>query len=369
MKKLVLLVALALVGSANASVAAPKTPKNHRCVDKTHDALPLTISVEGQNANGHYALPARPAETLLVFAHGYGHTSVSWKHHLSAAAKKGYAAVAMDYRGLEISPDANDDGLPESRGWPAMAGAEDSVAAAQHFDTACRGFDTIAILGVSMGANMAGLAVALAGDQGLKKANDDPLFDYWFDIEGAVNVIETYMEARALAPANEYAARAYEDIKNEMGGEDIESDPAPYQERAVVTRVDDIAAAALDGIVVVHGLNDGLVPYNQSRELVPQLVAAGIPTEMFTVTTRDGDSEKETTLTGYATDPLTGGAHVSPLAGHASEMSTTHIVMNVAFQQLFETLEGEAVQPYFEYLVYGVFNDANDTEPHYIPEA
>ena len=36
----------------------------------------------------------------------------------------------MDYRGLQIFPDENGDGLPESRGWPAMTGAEDSIAAA-----------------------------------------------------------------------------------------------------------------------------------------------------------------------------------------------------------------------------------------------
>lgn len=369
MRKLALLVAVALVAVIPASFAAPKTPQNPRCVDKTNDALPLTLTVEGEDATGHYALPTEPPNTLIVFAHGYGHTSHSWKQHLSRAAEKGYAAVAMDYRGLEISPDSNDDGLPESRGWPAMTGAEDSLAAALHFERACRGFKTIAIMGVSMGANMAGLAVALAGEQAVTKIDGEPLFDYLFDIEGAVNVIETYMEARMLAPANEFAARAYEDIKAEMGGQDIESDPAPYQERAVVNRVDDIAAANLDGVVVVHGLNDGLVPYNQSREFVPQLVANGIPTEMFTVTTRDGDSEKETTATGYVTDPLTGGQFVAPLAGHASEKSTTHIVMNVAFDELFGTLNGEAIQSYFEYLVYGVFNDANDTEPHYVPEA
>lgn len=345
----------------------PGKPKPEACTDDSATALPLTLTVEGEPATGHYALPTKRPEALVVFAHGYGHTSYSWIKHMEAVADRGVAAVTMDYRGLTFLPDDDGDGLPGSRGWPAQAGAEDLVAAAQYFDAQCR-FDEIAIFGVSMGGNMSGLAVALAGEQGLTKFDsDEPLFDYWFDIEGAVNLIETYTEARALAPGNAFAARAYQDIKAETGG-DIEQQPQAFADRAVVNRVDDIAAANLDGVVVVHGLNDGLVPYNQSRELVPLLVAHQIPTEMFNVTTRDGDSEKETTATGYVTDNVD-KAFTAPLAGHASEKSSTHIIMNVAFDRLFAAvLDGDAPQQYFEYLVYGVFNDPADTEPHYVPE-
>ena len=40
------------------------------------------------------------------------------------------------------------------------------------------------------------------------KTAGNPLFDHWIDIEGAVNVIETYLGARLLAPVNDYAKRA-----------------------------------------------------------------------------------------------------------------------------------------------------------------
>ena len=62
---------------------------------------------------------------------------------------------------------------------------------------------------------------------------------------------------------------------------------------------------------------------------------------MMSVGLRDEDSERETTLTGYvggAVDP----SYTSPLAGHASEKSTTHIVMETALQRLWELAQGSA---------------------------
>ncbi len=222
------------------------------------------------------------------------------------------------------------------------------------------------MLGVSMGVNMAGLAVALAGEQGVTKFDHSagdygkaPLFDYFFDIEGVANVTETYLEARAVAVSgNSTAVRATEDIEAEMGGP-IESHHATYLERTVVNRGDDIAAAGLDGAVLVHAVNDGLVPYNQSREMVAVLRSHGIPSDFYTVTTRDSDSEgDDTTITGYAkSDDET----IVPLAGHASEKSSKHIVMNVAFEQLLEVLEADSVRG-LEYLVHGTGSD----RPQYI---
>ena len=37
---------------------------------------------------------------------------------------------------------------------------------------------------------------------------------------------------------------------------------------------------------MVHGVDDGLVPYSQSREMQARLRALGIPTDMITVGTR-----------------------------------------------------------------------------------
>lgn len=355
-KSLVGVCVLALVGAALPAVAGPPdAPPGHlqsgRCVDNTDDAIPLTLQVEGEAANGYYALPAEAPETVVVFAHGYGHSSSSWIHHMTRTARElGAVAVAMDYRGLQLSPDSNNDGLPESRGWNAMKGAQDLIAAAEYFESTCKTVKRVVMLGVSMGGNMSGLALALS-----RKNTDNPLFDHWIDVEGAVNVIETYLGARALAPVNAFAKNAQQDIEAEMGGP-IESNPAAYQERAVVTRIDDIKASGVQGVTVIHGVDDGLVPYNQGREMASLLLGAGIPTDMFTVGRRSKQSEKETTATGYVGDPVFGAAgqkYMSPFAGHASEKSTTHTVMVTAFERLAEVVKGYQPTLYNEYLVDG----------------
>lgn len=320
------------------------------CTDKTDGAQPLTLTVDGEDATGHYALPDQAPKTLVVFAHGYGHTSVSWIGHMTRAANNhGVAAVAMDYRGIQINPDSNNDGLPESRGWNARKGAEDLVAAGQYFEKLCPTIENIHIFGVSMGANMSGLAVA----EGAKRSDGSPLFDHWFDIEGAVNVLETYLAARVLAPVNGFAKNAQADIEAEMGGPIEEVGPEPYVERAVVSHINEIKASGIEGVVLVHGLDDGLVPYNQAREMSSLLLQAGVPLDLYTVGRRSKESEQETTATGYAGGQLDPN-YKSPFAGHASEKSTTHIIMVTAFDRLWSLIEqDEAPGVYREFFVDG----------------
>lgn len=347
--------ALVLSGSLLPGSAGAAPKRIHRsCTDRTKGARELTMKVEGDKATGRFALPSRSPKTLVVFAHGYGHTSASWAHHMQTAANDhGVAAVAMDYRGIQISPDSNDDGLPESRGWNAMTGAEDSIAAAKMFDTRCESINRIVIMGVSMGGNMSGLSVALAGARDVRKSDGSPLFDYWFDVEGAVNLIETYTAARAAAPANSTAANAQEDIEAETGGT-FEENPDAYRSRSVVARIQDIQKAKLDGAIVIHGLDDGLVPYNQGREMASLLGASQIPTHMITIGLKSKESERETTLTGHALSNVDSD-YRSPLAGHASEKSTTHIVMVTAFERLWDLIEGDVPVGYSDGFVSGDF--------------
>lgn len=349
------LLAAALPASAGAGMGEP-TRAGIDCVDASADAHRLNLKVNGEMATGHYALPSGDPTAIVVFAHGYGHTSYSWIHHMIRVANElGVVAVTMDYRGLQISPDSNGDGLPESRGWNAMKGAEDLIAAAELFERSCTTARRTVLMGVSMGANMSGLALALA-----RKTPDNPLFDHWIDVEGAVNVIETYAGARVLASTgNKTAVNAKEDIEAEMGGP-IEQNPNAYRERAVVTRIDDIKASGVKGVTVIHGLDDGLVPYNQGREMASLLLGAQIPTDMFTVGRRSKESEKETTATGYVGDPIFGAVpkpyrepYISPLSGHASEKSTTHIIMVKAFERLAKTVKGYQPTGYNENLVDG----------------
>jgi pimeloyl-ACP methyl ester carboxylesterase len=352
--KLALSAALLASGLLPSSPATAKGPWRlpAKCSDRIISVQKLSIQVEGKPATGRYDLPLKKAKTLVVFAHGYGHTSKSWSKHMQRAAQDhGVAAVTMDYRGLKISPDANDDGLPESRGWPVMAGAEDLVAIAQHFDATCPSIKNIVLMGVSMGGNASGLAMALTGANEYVKTDGSPLFDYWIDVEGATNMTETYFEARAIAPANAFGAQAQEDIEAETGGP-IEENPEAFEERTVVARSDDIATSGVKGVVVLHGVDDGLVPYNQSREMATLLAQSQIPTEMVTIGTKSEESERETTLSGYVMNNVDPN-YRSPLAGHASEMSTTHIVMVTAFDRLWKIVAGNGPTAYEETPVNG----------------
>ena len=323
-KILLTVLCAALVAPATAATARPATLG---CSDVSDEALDFAIEVEGDEASGHYALPAGDPVGMVTFAHGYGHTSASWTEHLRNAARDlGVIAVAMDYRGTTIVPRHGD--IPSSRGWRVAEGAQDTIAAAQMFEAACAGLGTITNFGVSMGGNTSGLIAAA----GATRADGSPLFDYWINVEGATNVIETYFEARTLAPANATAANAVADIEEAFGGT-FEEVPEVYQERAVVTRADDIAASGVRNVIMVHGVDDGLVPPNQTREMATVLRREGVPTVVTTVTFRDEQTEQDTTITGYAGGQLDPD-YRSPLAGHASERSTTHMVMRSALGDL-----------------------------------
>ena len=348
------LVLLALVAGALSGVAVARrkpNPKLFACSDRSGGVADINLEVDGQTAHGEFALPSKKPTGLIVFAHGYGHTSKSWEGHMKSAARElGVIAVAMDYRGAVIEPGANGDGLPESHGWNVVTGAQDSIAVARMISKACK-TDKIVLLGVSMGGNTSGLAVADVGANSITDAKGKPLFDYWIDVEGAVNVTETYFGASALAPANAFAAQAKADIEAEAGGT-YDEVPEAYQHMTVMNRLDDIAASGIKGVVVIHGLDDGLVPYNQGREITEGLAANSIPVDMFTIGRKSPESDNDTSATGYAGGQVQDD-YRSPLSGHASEKSKTHIVMVTAFAQMAAIFGGIVPGPYNDYFVDG----------------
>jgi acetyl esterase/lipase len=318
---------LSLLGAAPALAAAPtKSSPKVACSGDPSKVQRLDITIAGTPTWGLYALPAGKPKGLVAFAHGYGHTPESWRKHLADVARReGVIAFAMDYRGSVHEPVV--------RGWQVAEGAEDTIAVARRFDAACT-LPTIVAYGVSMGGNTSGLALAA---QAQRARSQRPLFDWWIDVEGAANVIETYHEARALAvTGNAFAIQARDDIEREMGGP-FEQRPDAYRAGTVTARVDEIAASGLRGVVMVHGVGDGLVPYDQSRELATALRARGIPVQFFTVGTRSDGTEAGTTIDGYAP-----AEHESPFAGHASEASDTHVVGNLGFARLHALFQGDA---------------------------
>lgn len=306
------------------------------CTDDEDAALPLTAEVDGEDATGHIAFPAGDPDHLVVFAHGYGHSSHSWTGHMRWAAEElGAVALAMDYRGtLDLPEDGEVGG---TRGWQVREGALDSTTVARAVLAACPDIEMVTMFGVSMGANTAGLAIAA---QPTRPGSDAPLYDWWINVEGAANVVETYLGARSLAVSgNEFAANAAEDIEREVGGP-IEDDPQAYVDLAVVSHVEEIAASGLQGVFHVHGVEDGLVPYDQARELWAGLRAASgdaLAQEFWTALRRDptgpDPDEDQTNISDYAVN-VVDPSYESPFVGHGSEASADNDVMWFSLERL-----------------------------------
>src|SRR3954451_8792334 len=303
----------------------------------------VTPRIDVGSTYGFYALPAKKPTGIVTYFHGYGHNAEDWREHLTQTAQRdGVIAIALNYVANE-----GDGGTMPRRGWWVSEGAAASVTATQQFAAACKSATSIVAYGISMGGNASGLAAA---SHATRADGQTPLFDYWWDIEGATNVIETYAGARALAgTGNEFATHAQADIEKEMGGP-IETDPQTYADHAVVTHAEDIKVSGIKGVVMVHGVGDGLVPHDQSREMQVRLRQVGIPVEFFSAVTHGPNSEAGTTLDGYASPVV---PHDSPFAGHGSETSNTQLVIKTGFDRLAGYFNDDAIPTCRESVVDG----------------
>ncbi len=318
-------------GAASAEVPCSQHT-DPRLASMTDDGIGLTSSLG--LASGRYALPADPApRQLVVMFHGHLNDSCAWRNHLRQVAERGAIGVVMDYTGQGPTQ-------VENYGWFVREGAARSIAAARQFLSAYPSITEVFALGVSLGGNTSGFAVA---SPDAVRADGSPLFDYWVDIEGVNNLIEEYLIARALAPVNAGAALAQEEIEQENGGP-LEAVPDRYVEITNIARARDMTS--LEGAVIVHGVDDGLVPSYQSPEMAAALIAAGVPARLFTVLLRGGE-ESGTTASAIVAAPLfaaAGQQYESPLAGHGWEGSDTQLVIKTGFDQLFALMAGVVVE-------------------------
>lgn len=287
-------------------------------------------------AAGRYALPASSAPTqLVVFFHGNHNDSCSFRNHLRRIADRGAIAVAMDYSGQRQTP-------VRRYGWFVREGAADSIAAARYFLAQYPSITQVFAFGISMGGNTSGVAVA--STCALRPDEQTPLFDWWVDVEGVNNLGEEYAIVRSIAPGNAAAALALQEIEEENGGA-AEQYPERYAEISNVLRAPDMGA--LKGAVIVNGVDDGLVPTNQSPEMAAALNLVGVPAHLYMVPLA-GEPEPQDTATGLVIGPVlgpSGQTYASPLAGHGWEGSDTHPVISTGFEKLYELMGGASVTP------------------------
>jgi pimeloyl-ACP methyl ester carboxylesterase len=353
---LVPLIAMVVPGSPLVAGAAAPCQPDHADPSLSTNLAPKTQSIPAfHGLKGHYALPkTKKPKTLVVMFHGYGNSSDSWVCHLlDAAQNHDSVAVAMDYSGTGWTGKASDN-----RGWFVKEGAADSIFAAQYFLKKFPSIRNVEAFGISMGGNASGLAVAT----GAKRPNGKPLFDYWVNVEGATSVIETYLEASALVPTgNATATNAVADIEKECGKSTPAANPTCYQNINVLFRTPDIASSGIKGVIDVQGIDDGLVPHDQSEEMTAALRLAQVPTDYYIALRRNdwqnpksADSEGGTVLSSNVFGPVFaagGQTYPAPLAGHGWEGSNTQIVIATGFAKLWSLVDHGQVPANHQYFV------------------
>jgi hypothetical protein len=295
------------------------------CTGDAVTPTPISIDIGGTPDAGFYTAPKHKPRGLVIFSHGHTASPIQWFPQMARVAQRdGLIAVAMYYPG-ETFPNPRDPST--TFGWRVREGAQAGIAAAKAVLKACPSLThrTTVDYGVSMGGNTSGLMAAA----GAKRPNGRPLFDYWFDVEGVTNVIETYLEATLVAPTgNTTGAQAKAEIEQENGGTPDQK-PAAYLDLAVISHTAQIAHSGIKGVVIVHGIDDGTVPYDQSLEMNTALIGAGMPTDFYTVATKTPGTESGSTLDGLLPIP-----HDSPFAGHGGEGSQTQLVIQTGLAAL-----------------------------------
>lgn len=284
-------------------------------------APPTTGKSEAGQPTGLFAYYQGSAPTkLVVFCHGLGHTvERSWLQYVLREAAPDVAVVTTNYR--------------DNEKLPILRAAQDTIAATLMAKARFPSVQTVYLLGVSLGGAVSGTAIS----ESVHATPDGrSLYDYWVAVEPLTNLFEAYPEGAVFLP--EVAAA----LEEETGGNPL-TQPEAYQRRSPALRTQDMAAAGLKAVVVVHSVNDGLVTYNQGRELALGLLANRVPVQMHTVLRHAEGQSPGTTGTGTLTGAL--GLEDDPaaplsLAGHGSEADAAHPVMREAFNFLEQMLDG-----------------------------
>lgn len=289
----------------------------------------------------YYAAPTagRP-KGLVVFFHGHGHNGDQYAAQLAdVAAKEDVVAVAMATTELAANQ-------PSYRG-PFDSVDEEARDAASAIAWARTRYGTgnrTYLFGTSMGGS--GLAYFLdaatrssahdADATWVQRVHPLPLAGL-VDAEGIGSLAETWAEATGAEQPNPIDAA---EIEKETGGTPATAFDAYRARSLALLTPAQLRATGLPVAAIVHDVDDGLVPYNQTQETRAAFDAGGIPLQTYDIVFKDYCTQgNQTTATSYA--PVPGGEQAICLAGHANENDSTTPLMRTAFAALDTIVSGD----------------------------
>lgn len=245
---LVVLVAGCL--APGSSVPAPSDAARGGLVGVAGEVVPVVIRMPGYEASGLLATPATGSSgVLVVVAHHLGGTARDFEPLLARlAAEKGAWGIAMEFEGARDA-------------WKIRSGADESIAAALAMQRAHPSIERTILYGFSMGGAVGGVAIAEA---------PAGTFDYWIEGAGVMDLAAEWAEQPLFQRG----------IEEETGGSPATAADA-YAERSPISRVEEIAAAGLSRVFIVHGAADPVVPFEQAERMFRALGDAGVPVSLY----------------------------------------------------------------------------------------
>jgi hypothetical protein len=295
-------------------------PAQAACTAKSQAARSVALKVQGQKSTGYASLPATKPKALVVVAHGYSWTAAAWKSKLKAIAGADRAvAVAPNIRGLKLLPQGH------SRGIPLRNAKADLIAYGKKYAASCPTIKTVVLVGYSLGGPYATNALMSHP----KRAGGKPLFDYFVGMEAMEDVFAEFQLAKQL-PNDAFVQGAVQDAKDELGGT-IDEKPEAYHAINPIEHIAQIRASKIRGVFLVHGVDDGLVPYSQATDMAKALRDGGVKTDLLTARKRRPGDEPDTTLSGRFGQP-------SGDSGHASDTAIHHLVPSTGLKVLHDLI-------------------------------
>lgn len=246
----------------------------------------ISLPVANETATGllyepYYCTPGDiQAQHLIVFAHGHGETAESFANVLGSLARDTVSPI--------ITMNHGSPGSQWTPGeWNVWIGWQETVAATQWYRGRHPAIRKIILWGWSQGGTTSGLALAYGPDN---------LYDWWVASFPIANAFVAWAGTAIVDP--DFRA----EIEHDAGNCNPVACPLAYAARSP-------ELLALQGMitpkhaVILHGLYDTTVPYEESLRLKAALITSGVPVSFYTVVT-GYDSDGNIVPAGHGSGPV-----------------------------------------------------------------